>query len=834
MNSLGLQGGVDEMVDGARHVRPHWRGVLGGLSMLSDSLASRQRRLDQAFEDEGVRSILPGADGTGRPDQENLWRCDPIPLALSAEEFASLEAGLAQRAGLLEAVLDDVYGAQDCLAQGLLPPHLVFANPNFLRACHTTPGFRQPRLTFYAADLIRAPDGRWHVLSDRTAGAAGAGMARENRRILSRVVPEMFRSVQMRALRPFFDLWQDSLTEAAPPHRPYPNVALLTPGPGSPHWLEHMLLAQELSCHLVEGGDLTIRGGIVYLKMLNGLRRIDVLHRRLDGRMLDPLELNANSLLGVPGLMDAVRAGTVRVVNDPGSGFAEAPALPRFLPALCRRLLGESLLLPSVETLWLGDEADHARMLADPAGWMIQPALESAGSTWHGPEMDREARSQLFQKIADNPANFAALAAVSPSLAPCARGSTLVPQAIVLRMFLVRNAQGWHAMPGGLARHLEPGQLTGQLPTRGISKDVWVLAEGSEHIVGPPAARQAPLPIRRTVGELPSRTADNMFWLGRYIERLETAARLTRALILRLGRNQPMPREQLELQLLDDCLIASHLGTADSAATSTPSVLTITASLRDGGPIGRLLSQAGRLTDLVRDRLTGEMYAAFTHMLRTAAEEIADAGGSLDGLAQVMASIQRFSTVVAGLAAENMVRGGSWLFLDMGRRMERAALTADNLAVVLDQPEPRWELGLRLALEICDSAITYRSRYFTTLQAGPVLDLVIADEGNPRAVAFQLATLARLLRDIGEGGDDRLTAETEALQRLAQEIVAEVVAARESGNALAEVPARLQHLAEGVRGLSDLLFRRYFALLPLPRSVGIEQEDETTPLRGVA
>ena len=829
----GLKEGLDEMVDGARNVRPHWRGVLGGLAMLTDSLAARQRRLDQAFADEGVRSILPGAQG-GSAEQDKLWRCDPIPLPIAAGEFAELEAGLAQRATLLSALLDDLYGPQEALAQGLLPPALVFANPGFLRACHTHPALPTPRLTFYAADLVREPDGCWRVLSDRTGGAAGVGMARENRRILSRVVPEMFRSVQIRPLRPFFDLWQDSLAELASADRPLPNVALLTPGTGSPHWLEHMLLSQELSCNLVEGGDLTIRGGILYLKMLNGLRRIDVLLRRLDGRMLDPLELSSSSLLGVPGLMDAIRAGTVRVVNDPGSGLAEAPALPCFLPALAHHFLGEELRLPSVETLWLGNAAAEARVMADASGWLLQPATESNGTSWQVAEMEPAARGKFLARIAARPQDFAAARISAPSLAPCARGSDLVPQAIVLRLFLVRSGGAWHAMPGGLARHLEPGHFTGQLPAQGISKDVWVLAEGREHIVGPPALAQAPLAIRRAFGELPSRTADNMFWLGRYIERLETAARLTRAQLLRLGRDQPMPREQAELHLLDACLAATHLAGLDLSAAGTPTAASIAAMLRESGPIGRLLGQVSRLTDLVRDRLTGEMYAAFTHMLRSAAEEIAEGGSTLDGQAQAIAGIQRFATVVAGLAAENMVRGGSWLFLDMGRRIERAALTADNLGVVLDQPEPRWEMGLRLALELCDSAITYRSRYFTTLQAAPVLDLVIADESNPRAVAFQLATLQGLLRDIGEGGDGRLRAEAEALAKLGPQIVADVLAAQESSAVLAAVPGRLRHLAEGVRGLADLLFRRYFALLPLPRSVGIEQADETATLTGAA
>ncbi|MCB8879301.1 circularly permuted type 2 ATP-grasp protein [Acidisoma cellulosilytica] len=834
MNLSGLREGVDEMVDGTRHVRPHWRAVLGGLSMLSDSLANRQRRLDQAFEDEGVRSILPGAPLDGANEGDGLWRCDPIPLPISAQEFMELEQGLSQRASLFEALLDDLYGRQTALAEGLLPPALVFNNPGFLRACHTQPTADHPKLNFYAADLIRGPDGQWRVLSDRTAGAAGAGMARENRRILSRVVPEMFRSVQIRPLRPFFDLWQDALVKAAPPGRLHPNVALLTPGPGSPQWLEHMLLSQELSCSLVEGGDLTIRGGIVYLKMLNGLHRIDVILRRMSGRMLDPLELNSGSLLGVPGLMDAVRAGTVRVVNHPGSGLTEAPAIPHFLPGLAQHFLGEPLRLPSVETVWLGDAAGRARVEADPTSWHFLPAVGGNVTLWRPQDMAPAERALLFKKIAAQPQDYAAMLAVSPSLAPCARGNELVPQPIVLRLFLVKNGGHWHAMPGGLARHMEPGQLTGQLPARGISKDVWVLAEGMENIVGPAAVPQTTLAVRRTFGELPSRTADNMFWLGRYIERLETAARLTRAIILRLGRNPPMPREHLELQLLDACLAAAHLTDPDHSSKGSPTAAAIVAMTRENGPIGRLLSQAGRLTGLVRDRLTGEMYAAFMHMLRAATDEIAESGGKLDGLAHAMASIQRFSTVVAGLAAENMVRGGSWIFLDMGRRVERAVLTADSLAIVLDQPEPRWELGLRLALEICDSAITYRSRYFTTLQAGPVLDLVIADDSNPRALAFQLATLNRLLHSIGDGGDDRVTAQAEALLQSTQDIVTDVLTAQENAASLAAVPDQLHALAEGIRGLSDLIFRRYFALLPMPRAVGVEQEDEAPLLRGAA
>jgi len=332
---------VDEMVDGRGHVRPHWRSLLGAFTQLEDGgVVERGRRLDRAFEEEGVTSVLPGAE-----TDRSAWRCDPVPLPIPASEFAGLEAGLGQRARLLELVLQDIYGPQTLLDRGLIPPALIFTNPAFLRACRAPGTARRDLLQFYAADLIRGPDGAWRVLADRTAGPSGAGYARENRRILARVMPEAFRPVQVRQLRPFFEMWQEALQRLAPPGRPNPGIALLTPGVGHPQWFEHMFLSRELSCALVEGGDLTVRDGGVFLKTLRGLQPIDVLLRRVDGRLLDPLELEVDAA-GVTGLMDAWRRGRVRIANDPGSGVVEAPALAMqgktgaSSPASCRRRSG--------------------------------------------------------------------------------------------------------------------------------------------------------------------------------------------------------------------------------------------------------------------------------------------------------------------------------------------------------------------------------------------------------------------------------------------------------------------------------------------------------------
>jgi uncharacterized circularly permuted ATP-grasp superfamily protein/uncharacterized alpha-E superfamily protein len=823
---------VDEMVDGAGRIRPHWRGLLSAFSGLGEGgLREYVHRLDRAFEDEGVTSILPGG-------KEHVWRCDPVPLPITAAEFAVLEAGLAQRARLLDAVLADIYGPQTLLADGVLPPAVVYANAAFLRPCCNLPG--RHHLDFYAADLVRGPDGAWRVIADRTAAAGGLAYARENRRVLARVLPEAFRGVPVRALRPFFDTWQDALQRLAPPRGAgapgNPSVALLTPGTGSPQWFEHMYLARELSSALVEGWDLTVRGGAVFLKTLQGLQPVDVLLRWLDGRMIDPLELEAASMLGVAGLMDAARMGTVRITNHPGTGAAEAPALAAWLEALSLRLLGEKLLLASVPTLWLGDADARRRVHEHPGRWLIRSATDgrAAGRALAGLAADQ--RADLLGQIARHGWDFAACLAIPPSLAPCAGKRGLEPLPVVLRLFLVHDGAAWRAMEGGLARVVEGADsLVGLMQSMGPSKDVWVLNDDRSDIIGPAAVPAPPLQIRRSTGELPSRVADDLFWLGRYVERLEAAARLIRAALGRVSRNTLLPREYVELTVLTNCL--AHAGLIPSEAAGTvgvSAVLTdaLLVTAREAGPLEHLFNRTARLTEVVRDRLTGDMYAGFTHALRLALADTQAARRSLDQLVHAMVSIIRFSTVVAGAAAENMVRGGGWLFLDLGRRIERAEAVTANVAFALDQPPARVEAGLRLSLELCDSVITYRTRYLNVLQPAPVLDLVLADEGNPRGLAFQLEAIWHLLDQISGRSDSFLPAAAAALLAEAGLLVQGIVGAADQAIEATRLPPRLRELEAGVAALSDRIGRHYFAMLPTPQTVGMD--GEATALEGAA
>jgi uncharacterized circularly permuted ATP-grasp superfamily protein/uncharacterized alpha-E superfamily protein len=824
---------LDEMADGSGHAKPHWRSLLSTMFALGhEALAQRARLLDQAFAEEGITAILPGERAVN-------WRCDPIPLLLAAGEFSALEAGLAQRAQLMELILADLYGPQTLMAEGLIPPDLVYGNPAFLRPCRTADGHRRDRyLSFYAADMLRGPDGAWRVLADRTGQAQGLAYALENRRMMSRVVPELFRSQRVQPLRQYLEITGDALQALAPDDGA--GVALLSGGHSDPLWFEHVLLSRELSIGLVEGGDLTLRNGQVFLKTLRGLQRIGVLLRRMEGRRVDSLELAAGA--GVPGLLDAIRGGSIRMVNDAGSGLAEAPALAAFLPALARRLLGDDLQLASQATLWLGEGAVVRTVLRDLEGWVVRPATDGDAPPVVPMMLSTAERTELAARMQADPAAYAASVAPTPSVAPCAGERGLDAKPIALRMFMTFDGTRWRAFPGGLARALsEEDALAGRLPRNALSKDVWVMADESSTVQGALGLSTPTLAIRRTSGDLPSRVADNFYWLGRYLERLEEAARLQRAIIVRILRPSPTAREIAEMQILVASLTSVKMMDAEDASVLGAGMLAgaVMRAFRREGGMRRVLAHVARQVEQLRDRLTGEMHTVLTRSLRILGENMrrlpADSNmRSLEYASNLTTEVLEFAATVAGLAAENMVRGGGRLFLDFGRRMERAQSIAAELAQVLDQPgamtQPgRVEAGLRLALELRDSVITYRARYLAVMQPAPALDLILADEGNPRGLAFQLAAARELLREIVENGDSLLLS-MEPLLREAGDIVQDVLRSPDQTATAARLPPRLKKLEQAIGAVADRVSRRYFTLLPVARSLGVESE----LLRGAA
>ena len=830
----------DEMANGRGGLRPGWSGLLASVFGLgAETLARRADLLEQTMTEDGVTGLLPGVSPVA-------WRCDPLPLLLGASEFELLEVGLAQRASLIEAVLRDVYGPQTMLSEGRIPPALVYANPAFLRPCRGLVAEAGQHLHAYAAELMRGPDGQWQVVADRTADAAGVAYVLENRRALSRAIPELFRAHPPRRLGSFFDAWQDMLQRLVPDGTDRPGLALLTPGADDKLWFEHVVLARELSCTLVESSDLTVRDGMLFLKTLQGLQRIHVLVRRQDGRTLDPLELETTARLGVTGLLDAARSGNVRIVNDPGSGCLEAPMWSAVLPGLAARLLGEDLMLPSAETVWLGDPAAYARVMPSLADWRIRSALDGAVTAAPPPTSKTEI-AELARRIDIAPAEFVASAPLRASLAPCFVPGGLQPQPVLMRMFMLFDGERWRALPGGFARVVsQPDLDLSRLPLHAVCKDVWVASDEEERTVGPLSLQQASLPVRRAASDLPSRVADNFFWLGRSLERLESSARLLRTALDRLERPGPSPRESAELRVAAACLSSSGLIGPEEAGGLSPAGLTQRLMLvgRPPAEMPALLAEVSRLTEALRDRLTREVYSTLNHGLRHVGQALArlrpeEAGmeqPSVRDLEHVSTVVLGFAATVAGLAAENMVRSGGRLLLDLGRRVERAWSTSRLVAQALNQqgtttqPGPL-EPGLRLALELCDSVITYRSRYLTTLQPGPVLDLVLSDEGNPRALAFQLVAIRDILAELARAPGAALPMAASALLRDTRE-VARSAAFEPDRQAAATWATRLRAIEKGVTALSDQVARQYFSILPAAHRVGVSEDEG--PLRGMA
>jgi uncharacterized circularly permuted ATP-grasp superfamily protein/uncharacterized alpha-E superfamily protein len=729
----------DELSADGVNPRPHWAALIESLQALgSEELSNRWARAERRIRENGVTyNIYSDPLGAHRP-----WKIDLIPFLISEDEWKSIEEGIIQRAQLMELLLDDLYGSQKLLVEGRIPAALLFANPAFLRPLA---GVRVPRhsyLHLLAVDLARSPDGQWWVLADRTQAPSGAGYALENRTIVSDVLPGLFRNSNVRRLAPFFRAQREALIRLADCDNP--RLALLTPGPLNETYFEHSYLARYLGLTLVEGADLAVRNRHVYLKTVEGLRPVDVILRRVDDSFCDPLELRGDSFLGAAGLVEAVAAGNVRVANALGSGLIETAAIMPFLPGLSMHLLGEQLKLPSVATWWCGQEYAFDQVLERLDRLVVKPAFPSRGmEPVFGAQLSRKEKQHLADQLRSRPYDYVAQEQVALSTAPVWDHGHVYPRSIVLRTYVLNTGTGWIAMPGGLVRVAGSDGPVVSMQKGGHSKDAWVLCSDPVDTFSMLRPRHQVVELRRGSLDLPSRVADNLFWLGRYAERAENVARLLRTLINRVRRV-----DEQEL----GCLLRLH-GCLNSQTSKLPKRRRATAaelerelvslmSDRDrADSLASTLAEIHRVGGTVRERLSSDM----TRLIGELGESVhveeymlfVEYSALLNGCLELLSAF-------SGLERENITRGPGWLFLSLGRRLERAISLARQLRGLAEPLEPSdWPL-LDYLLEVADSSITYRSRYYTTLQPIAVLDVLMMDATNPRSLDFQLSHVADL------------------------------------------------------------------------------------------
>jgi uncharacterized circularly permuted ATP-grasp superfamily protein/uncharacterized alpha-E superfamily protein len=771
-------GSYDELFDDHGQMRECWRGFVAGLEVMgSQGLGQRYEQARRLLRENG---IVQGAAGFPHNTDRN-WELDPLPLLIAKSDWEALASALAQRVRLLNGILADLYGPQNLVREGLIPPELVFGQSGFLLPCHGVAAARNIFLHLYAGHLVRGADGQWSVFADYTQGPPGAGLALENRIVTSRILPADFHNLHVERLAGFFITLRDTLQSLSAQRSDNPRVVLLSPGPRSPSYFEDAYLARYLGYTLVEGGDLTVRGTVVSLKTLGGLLPVDVILRRMHDEEADPLELRYDSMFGLAGLVEAARNGQVVVANALGSGVLEAPALMAFLPAICRHQLGEDLKLQSVPTWWCGRDDDWSYVESYFDDLVIRPAVPSRT---HGPVdtamLDRRQRDNLLQTVRQRRGEFAAQARVHRSTAPVFINGGIEAWPIGMRMFATASRDGasstgegnWQVMPGGLARAMPPadGQTSITRPGTPLSpdepvagsrgKDVWILSDRPVSTVTLLRPQTAAVELRRSSNDLPSRVADNLYWLGRHVERADGLVRHLRTVVVRMTSElEPsnLPDLKILVQMLaDDARPAQEWPGETEELISSLEEETLAALVHESrsGTLDETLRSLYRTASLVRDRISADTWRIVNQLdldllaPRPAGAVYSRSAVRLGDTVSVLNQVFNLLTSLSGLMTESMTRGPGWRFVDMGRRLERGLTVLRLLRKTLVHNHAESASLLESVLEIADSAMTYRYRYMTSLQLAPLLDLLLTDETNPRSVGFQLAALADHVRQL--------------------------------------------------------------------------------------
>ncbi|MCS6969926.1 MAG: circularly permuted type 2 ATP-grasp protein [Planctomycetes bacterium] len=795
--------------------RPEWQQLFAHFESLgSGEIDRRREQCGRLLREHGIAFDR----FRDRAASERPWTLDLLPLLIAASEWRTLAAGVAQRARALDAWLADAYGERRLIREGVLPPGLLYGHPHYLRPLVGVPVVGDARLLLYACELVRLADGSWRVTADLCQAPPGLGYALEHRLLVSRSLPESFRALRVQRLAGFFMTLRRSLHERVPRVTDNPRIVMLTAGPRAETYFEQAFLAQYLGYSLVQGDDLTVREGRVWMKTLTGLKPVEAIVRRVVDDWCDPLELNNESMIGVPGLVDAVRQRAVTVVNALGSGLADSPALLPYVERLIERLLGERPLLASADAWWGGEES--TTILEQLPALILRPAWNNRGRPVIVGDLSRQERQRLAEDIAARPHAYVGYRPLSRSLVPCWTAGRLVQRTMSLRLFACRDGEGYAVMPGGLVRVDDDDSGALWFESGSGAKDAWVLADApvAEISLLPPPDR--PLAIVRGGIDLPSRVADNLFWLGRYTERTEDLVRLLRAALAQLAED-PDAAEQARIAA---CLTMLQRACNTAIPEGTPSAALVALLSGGIGSVMRQLRDHMRRTAFgVRDRLSADTWRALTALdLEIAPEGAEDANQALTRLNRVVLAC----AAIAGMGAENTTRGPGWRFLDLGRRLERAIFTVDCLrAAYADGVVKTSELEMLLVA--ADSALTYRARYLTTLQAAPVVDLLLTDATNPRAVAYQTERIVDLVEQLPRDGERALPLPAERLaHRIATQVrIADPVALCDPARGAA-MQDFLDDLARSLAQLSDAISTGWLTLVTPTRQLAGEPSRE--------
>jgi uncharacterized circularly permuted ATP-grasp superfamily protein/uncharacterized alpha-E superfamily protein len=791
----------NEMTDARGQIRPDWSTL--GVKMQrwgSEERSSIATAAQRMIEDLGTTfNVYSDVGCAGQP-----YELDPIPLLIPPAEWTHVSAGLTQRMRLIDAVLADIYGPQQLLRDGLIPPDLVNSSPAFLQYSRGIVPVGGKFLVTTGCDLIRSSTGAWTVLRDHTNAPGGLGQVLENRNVTSNLLSDQFEILKISRLGPFFDLERSTLQSLLPRRGEMPNVVFLTPGFKHPSYFEHAYQARLLGFPLVEPADLTVRERRLFLKTLGGLRRIDGVACRLENEGLDPLEHWALGGGGVPGIIEAWRTGNVALANAPGSGFASTPALMPFLPGICRKWFGEEIKLPFLETWWLSQPNIRRRVLENLHRFVLLSAFNGDSLLpIRCASLSPAARKQWIATIEERPYDFVAQLDVTASEAPCLEERGIRQRPVLWRAFTLNATSGPVSLPGGLGRVGKSGQAPQLWPGHaGFTKDVWIADQTADFMTRTDVKSPRPFENRHPSAlEVPSRIAEQLFWVGRYAERIELATRLLRVTL----RNLSGEIGQLQQDQLSACLAllrGTEIIPKQVILHPGQTLRTLTTLIHDPSARGGIPNLAKSLlinATAARDRLSDDTWRFFNRL--ESIVHVPNGVQSASNLLHTLDTLVLQLAAFAGMQAENMTRGQGWRFLEVGRRIERALGVLKLLRTAAAQGQGESPL-LEPLLETCDSVMTYRRRHFSRPQLDGVIDLIFFDPINPRSVAYQFGILDReIARFAGDPEFGLMPKMREHLQKLDQRF----------SNSTAPAVAELDAMFASLETFADMLTQHYFS-----------------------
>ncbi|EMY63148.1 circularly permuted type 2 ATP-grasp protein [Leptospira terpstrae] len=819
-NYRTIPGVYDELYDADGQIRNKYKFLVKSFQELGPAeLVNRRRDTDRILRENGVTYNLYQTDSPEA--KERPWDLDLFPLVMESEEWRVLERGLNQRADLLDALVRDVYSKRRLLHEKKIPPEILFNETSFLRACdgmYDSNHFlaRNPALLFFVCDLIRAADGNFYVLNDRVQAPSGSGYSLENRIVLSRIFPSMYRDAMVHRVAVYFRSLRKSLTQLAGVTGREPVIVLLTPGPSNETYFEHAYLAGYLGYTLVQGEDLTVRKNKVYMKTVEGLQQIDLILRRVDDDFMDPLELRGDSLLGVPGLLESVRSGNVKIANPIGTGFLENRALLPFYSDLCRFYLGEDLILPMAPTYWMGTPHHFQLVLQNPEKYVFKTVSrtdEEKPVTFI--ELSGDRKDSFLYKLRLSPNRFIAQEMIASATVPVLGENGFRPGRAIMRTFVSSSGSGYQTMAGGLVRvspSLDDFFITSQ---RGAwSKDLWVLATETQKEESLLVPKSDQVLISRKSAGVPSRVADNLFWLARYLERSENQTRVIREATYKILQVEDgYERESLENSLkLVTHVTNSYPGfigddAGDLFLNPFPELQRLTTNRQVVGSLAFHLRSLVLASKSVRDRLSEDMKKILLQLEDQSNHEIESYDQIIDFLQKIVVNLSSLT----GLSFENMSREAGWYFLNLGRRIERSI----NMILML-QGMIRWDsfrdkASFETFLRINDIRLTYNRRYSGKIDQESVLDILLFDTTNPRSFAYQLEQINSDIQFL-PGKDEKVvySEDRAALQLYTHFKMKDISIFFESENPLESVSVWLEELHTYLKQLSEALSARYF------------------------